>query len=178
MAELKFICPQCKQPFEASGVPPGQPVSCPSCNTAMAIPRAPATPPPLPPEAGWIFCFKCGEKNAQNNYKCVRCGTILHAPPTPPPCATADDTLGGLIPYRNAQALWAYYLGIFSFIPCVGIPLGITALILGLRGLKYARLHPEARGTGHAWAGIILGSLCAVGYSLAILTMVMMGVFS
>jgi hypothetical protein len=64
------------------------------------------------------------------------------------------------------QALLAYYLGVFSLIPCIGIPLGIAALVLGIKGLKYAKLHPEAKGKAHAWAGIILGTLCAVAYTL------------
>lgn len=89
-----------------------------------------------------------------------------------------DSTMGWLIPYKNAQALWAYYLGIFSLIPCVGIPLGIAALILGIRGLKFGDLHPEARGKGHAWTGIILGGLCAVVYTLLIAIPMMMVAFN
>ena len=53
------------------------------------------------------------------------------------------------------QALLAYYLGVFSLIPCIGIPLGIAALVLGIKGLKYAKLHPEAKGKGARWAKII-----------------------
>ena len=52
---------------------------------------------------------------------------------------TTADGLGGLIPYKNARALWAYYLGVFALIPCIGAPLGIAALVLGIKGLKYAR---------------------------------------
>lgn len=77
--------------------------------------------------------------------------------------------MGGLIPYKNSQALWAYYLGIFALIPCIGIPLGITALVLGIRGLKFADANPEAKGKGHCWTGIILGGLCAFGYSMLII---------
>jgi hypothetical protein len=53
----------------------------------------------------------------------------------PPP----DNTLGGLIPTKNSSALIAYYLGVFSIIPCLGIVLGIAAFVLGLKGLAFAK---------------------------------------
>ena len=74
-----------------------------------------------------------------------------------------------MIPYRNVPALIAYYLGIFSLIPCVGLPLGIAALILGIIGLKRAGQNPQAKGKVHAWIGIILGGLCALGNIAGIL---------
>jgi len=53
-----------------------------------------------------------------------------------------------------------------SLLPCIGFPLGIAALILGIRGLNYAGVHPESKGRVHAWIGVVLGSLCTVVYSL------------
>ena len=122
-----------------------------------------------------IFCPKCGERQGENNYKCTRCGFLLHEPVKSQYIVTDDSTMGGLVPYKNAQALWAYYLGIFALIPCVGIPIGIAALILGLRALKYADLHEEAKGKVHAWIGIVLGGLCALGYTLLIAIPIVMG---
>ena len=89
-----------------------------------------------------------------------------------------DGTAGGLIPYKNTRALWAYYLGIFSLIPCFGIVLGIAALIVGIGGLKYADLHPEARGKVHAWIGVVLGGLCALFNILLIVFPIIIGIFS
>ncbi len=74
------------------------------------------------------------------------------------------DATGGLIPYKNAKALTAYYLGVFSLIPCLGIILGPIAIILGILGLGYAKKHPEARGQVHAIVGIVLGSLVLAGH--------------
>ena len=125
-----------------------------------------------------IFCTKCGEKNLENNYKCTRCGFLLQEPDKLEYVVTDDNTMGGLILYKNAQALWAYYLGIFSLIPCAGIPLGIVALALGVKGLKYADLHDEAKGKAHAWVGIVLGGLCALGYTLLLAIPIMMGAFN
>ncbi len=87
-------------------------------------------------------------------------------PPIPPipsiPSAPQQDIVSTMIPYRNVPALIAYYLGIFSLIPCIGLLLGIAALILGIMGLKRAGQNPEAKGKVHAWIGIILGGLCAL----------------
>lgn len=89
----------------------------------------------------------------------------------PPP----DNTLGGLIPVRNSQALLAYYLGVFSIIPCLGIPLGIAAFVLGLRGLAFAKEHPEVKGKTHAWVGIIAGGLFGFGYTILVIVMIAAG---
>ena len=179
MADSQFQCPSCNQPLQVSDEMWGQVVACPACNYQVQIPAAaPATasasrPPPLPT----IFCSKCGHKNLAYNLKCVLCGALLHEQPARKYAVTDDGTMGGLIPYKNAQSLWAYYLAIFSLIPCLGVPLGIAAVILGIRGLKYAELHPEAKGKGHCWTGIILGAFCSLGYLLLILVLVMAGAF-
>ena len=67
------------------------------------------------------------------------------------------DATGGLIPYKNSQALIAYYCGVFSLIPGLGCVLGIVAVVLGVMGLQYAKKNPKAKGTGHAITGIVLG---------------------
>jgi len=74
-----------------------------------------------------------------------------------------DDVVSTLIPYKNVRALVAYYLGVFSLIPCVGLVLGPAALILGILGISYVNKHPTAKGTGHAIAGIVLGGLTSLG---------------
>jgi hypothetical protein len=122
---------------------------------------------PIPePAPAARYCTQCGEKNLENNFKCVRCGALLHAPPPAQKVILDDSSFGGLIPYKNAQALWAYYLGIFSLIPFLGIPLAVAAIVLGIRGLLLANKHPESKGRVHAWVGIILGGICGVGYTL------------
>jgi sorbitol-specific phosphotransferase system component IIC len=69
------------------------------------------------------------------------------------------DPLETLVPYHNPKGLIAYYLGVFALIPCAGAFLGPAALILGVLGLRYSKVHPEAAGGGHAIAGIVLGIL-------------------
>ncbi|HTD66082.1 MAG TPA: GYF domain-containing protein [Candidatus Limnocylindria bacterium] len=99
----------------------------------------------------------------------------LNAPPTYATTATAapaaDSPVSVVIPYKNPKALIGYYFGIFSLIPCIGLPLGIAAFVLGILGLKAAKAHPNARGKVHAWVGIILGGLCAVGNIVGVVLM-------
>ena len=83
-----------------------------------------------------------------------------------------DDPMSTVVPYKNPKALIAYYLAIFSLIPCFGLPLGITALCFGVAGLKVAKAHPNAHGKVHAWIGVILGGLCALANLAGILAMV------
>lgn len=78
-----------------------------------------------------------------------------------------DDALSTLIPYKNGQALAAYYCGVFSLIPLLGVLLGPIAIILGILGSNFAKANPEAKGTGHAITGIILGSIGFLACGLA-----------
>ena len=69
------------------------------------------------------------------------------------------EAIETLIPYKNPLGLFAYYTGVFSFIPCAGLALGPTALILGIMGVRYRNKHPTAGGLGHAISGIVMGTL-------------------
>ncbi len=175
---VEFDCPHCNQHLTVDSSAQGQEANCPSCGKAVSVPSTPQPRLSPPSATGMMFCPKCGQQNRENNFKCTRCGFVLHGP-TPPQYVAADDsTMGGLIPYKNARALWAYYLGVFSLIPFIGVPLGIAALVLGIKGLKYANLHPEAKGKGHSWTGIILGALCAITYTLLIAIPLMLAAFN
>lgn len=78
------------------------------------------------------------------------------------------DNTGGVIPYKNPQALTAYYLAVASLIPCIGILTGIPALVLGIKGLKRAKREPWIRGKAHAWIGIIMGGGLALVWLLGL----------
>lgn len=78
------------------------------------------------------------------------------------------DATGGLIPYKNPPALTAYYLGVFSLIPLLGAILGPAAVIMGMLGLRKRKSHPQCRGAGHAWVGILLGGLSAAAHAAVI----------
>jgi len=71
----------------------------------------------------------------------------------------AGEPFARLIPYRNVPALVGYYLGVFSAVPFLGLPLMPAAIVLGIVGLVKVRRQPETRGTGHAVAAIVCGVL-------------------
>jgi hypothetical protein len=81
----------------------------------------------------------------------------LAPPVTVPDLQRRGEPLRTIIPYTNPKALSAYYCGIFALIPGVGALLGLFALVLGIIGLRTVRRNPQAKGTGHAVAGIVLG---------------------
>jgi hypothetical protein len=84
-------------------------------------------------------------------------------PPIQGPRGQGDAT-GGVIPYKNAPALIAYYTGIASMLCCfAGVPLGLVALVLGIMGLKKRAREPEVKGSVHAWIGIVLGVISTLG---------------
>ena len=87
-----------------------------------------------------------------------------------------DDTVATIIPYRNGMALAAYYVGVFSLIPAVGALLGPMGVIFGIAGLRRVSANPEAKGTGHAIAGIVLGGIGAL-YNWALVAFFLIGVF-
>lgn len=93
--------------------------------------------------------------------------------PVPPPMnQPTGDATGGVIPYKNPQALTSYYLGVFSLIPLLGLLLGCIAVPLGIIGLRKRKAMPQIRGTAHAWVGIILGGLSVLGHLAVIALMI------
>lgn len=99
------------------------------------------------------------------------------APPhyaSSPPGEMQGDTTGGLIPYKNPNALLAYYIGLFSLLPVFGLAMGPAALVLGIKGLKYARQFPIVKGQIHAWVGIICGAFWTIVHYAALLLVVAM----
>ena len=83
------------------------------------------------------------------------------ANPNIPGCSVVElgDATGGIIPYKNPQALISYYLGIFSVLPLIGFPLGVAAIILGACGLRSRSRNPMIKGSIHAGIGIACGLL-------------------
>ncbi len=143
----------------------------------MSIPPS-SGPPPVAPT-----CPRCGAPNEAGLAQCARCGQSLvpawppppggYAPPQgyPPPQQTIGG-LGAMIPDKNPSALTSYYLGIFSIIPCLAIPMGVAAVVLGLKGLRLVKERPEVRGRTHAWVGIIAGGLFALLNIIGVISVV------
>ena len=87
----------------------------------------------------------------------------------PAPATPGSDVVATLIPYKNPSALGAYYCGVFALIPGLGLILGPLGLILGIRGIGFAKTNPAAKGKGHAIAGVVLGSITtALNYAVLV----------
>jgi phage FluMu protein Com len=161
---ISLICPECSGNLRIADNLVGKKIKCPKCSAVFAVPAPEeAITAEIPPEEP--------EDLADEELSRPRRTTrdIRRDP--------ADETVSTIIPYKNAKALIAYYLGVFSFIPCAGNFLGPAALILGILGLRYAKAYPTAKGTGHAIAGIIMGSLTTLAYwGLTLAIMVMGGI--
>lgn len=111
-------------------------------------------------------CQMC-QAEIHNSKKCAECGYFNETP----------DSTGGLIPYKNTPALVAYYLGIFSLIPCLGMPLGIAAVVSGIIGLRAYKRQPVIKGATHAWIGIVLGFITSAVWGLALALMTIGSIF-
>ena len=121
-------------------------------------------------------CPVCGHANPPAARTCTACGerlapTAANRPEDPfgddGEFDEEGDSTGGVIPYKNPPALIAYYLGLFSGFPLIGLPLGIAAFVLGIIGLKKRRENPKVKGSAHAWIGIGCGGLFTVIWTLA-----------
>jgi hypothetical protein len=77
------------------------------------------------------------------------------------------DATGGVIPYKNPHALIAYYLGLFSLLPCIGLFLAIPAFVLGIMGLRKRAQNPAIKGSVHAWIGIVMGGFLTLIWGAA-----------
>jgi hypothetical protein len=73
---------------------------------------------------------------------------------------TNDRALEWVLPInRSGLAIAAGYLGLVT-IPVVIA--GPVAVLLGILALRDIKQHPEKRGKGRAWFGIVYGGLAAI----------------
>ena len=86
---------------------------------------------------------------------------LSQAPPNISAHASQSDATGGLIPYKNKQALIGYYMAfgglLIMCIPLIGFLYSIGTIWLGFKGLKNVKGNPAVKGTAHAWIAIIGG---------------------
>lgn len=111
-------------------------------------------------------CWKCGAENTDGLPRCAVCGAELQA--VMATVVEEGDSTGGVIPYKNPKALLAYYLGILSGLPLIGLPIGIVALVLGVQGLQARKRNPVIKGSIHAGIGIGCGCFFSLFWSLVI----------
>ncbi len=83
-----------------------------------------------------------------------------------------SDVASVIVPYKNPQALAAYYLGLFSIIPLLGFFLALASVPLGILGLKARSRQPAIHGAVHAWIGIVIGSIVLLVHIAVIVILV------
>ena len=125
-----------------------------------------------------VICPRCGAQNPPGVSLCARCSNLLAVPGTqaasPPP--TYHDPMAAIIPTKNAPALTAYYLGLFSILPLLGLPMGLIAVIQGSKGWRMAKETPQISGKAHAGIGIGCGSVGLL-FNLAIVVFTLLILF-
>ena len=127
-------------------------------------------------------CSKCNQAIAENLSACPHCSQPVNAENPYAAPVTAQvyqpvqddgrDATGGVIPYNNPKALIAYYCGIVSGLPLIGLPFGIAAFVLGIMGLRDRKRNPAIKGSAHAWVGIGCGGLFSLLWLLAAISMI------
>ena len=173
---ISLNCPQCQGKLRVADNLAGKKIKCPKCAALLpvAAPQEGAIAAELPPKNERIAADIPLDDDREEDDEPVRprkiARNIRHD--------SASDAVSTIIPYKNARALLAYYLGVFSLIPCLGLLLGPAALVLGILGLRYVRANPTAKGTGHAIAGIIMGVLTTLANWGSIVALLVMGGFA
>jgi len=106
----------------------------------------------------FIYCKLCGTKHPENTYRCISCGDLLHpVPAVKPTVIIREGGLSMVLPHKNPYSLWAYYCGVFSYMPLIGIPLAIVAIATGVMGIYRFKTVDEAKGILHSAGGLLLG---------------------
>lgn len=118
-----------------------------------------------------MFCRKCGSTLLPTDTICKNCNEPLSTEIV----KASDDNLSKIIPYRNVPALIAYYTGVFSIVPCLGMLLSLPAIILGMWGLRVSNKKPGSFGKVHAMVGIIAG---IASFLLHVIGIIILSIYS
>lgn len=127
-------------------------------------------------------CRRCGSKNDRKAQFCEKCGAQLrpiikqtfqyrpeHAPekqPEKPPEPSWEQSREKVT--ASVKAVLSLILGILGIATCLGVLVGIPAIILGISAKRDIRNNPGMlTGNGKATAGIVLG-LCSFLIPLAL----------
>ncbi|MGH7169913.1 MAG: DUF4190 domain-containing protein [Gemmataceae bacterium] len=170
---ISLTCPKCSGKLRVADNLAGKKIKCPKCSAIVpvAAPKEDAimAETPLAEHEGIATAMSSQDDiDDEDIAEPKKAARKIRRDPT-------GDAVSTIIPYKNGRALIAYYLGVFSIIPCLGLLLGPAALVLGILGLRYVKANPTAKGTGHAIAGIVMGGLTTLIYWGLVLALIVMG---
>jgi hypothetical protein len=167
---IPIDCPNCGKKLKVLQALLGKHIRCPSCTTKFSV----AAPIPEQDAARSAVTSQPTERPRPATLNRRRRQRDDEYAEKPYRTREKNNLVSSVIPYKNGQALGAYYCGVFSLIPGAGLLLGPIALILGILGFGHVRAHPQAKGTGHAVAGIVMGSLAMLGNLLLVVVAALM----
>lgn len=105
------------------------------------------------------FCGQCLE-TVDGYPLCEPCKVAHLDRARPAGSAAGPPTVADqIIPVKNPYAMTAYYVSVFSLIPCAGLLLGPAALILAAKGSKARKENPHLPGQAHITVANVLGAL-------------------
>ena len=107
-----------------------------------------------------MYCPKCGTKNDDNAFRCVRCSQVIQAVPVYQKTDIGDDAgMRMLLPVgRSPLAIVAGYLGLFSLI-LIPAPF---AFVVGILAVIDIKKNPKKHGMGRAVFGIVMGAIFSI----------------
>jgi hypothetical protein len=115
-----------------------------------------------------MYCPHCGTLNADNNFRCTKCGGVIQPIAQTVVATDLGDSRAArwMLPVgRSGLAIAAGYAGLFALL-ILPAPL---ALALGLLAVRDIRKHPAKHGMGRAVFAIVTGGL---GTALLVLLLV------
>ena len=150
----------------------GKTVKCPQCGSKGSVGEAQAEAETkedaLYEPAELVRCPYCRELIRSDALKCKHCDEILDR-------RLKRKRMYELAAYEEAaqrrregnkyarNGLICGIVGAVGFF-CLGVILGPVALILGFKGLDYAKRHPKIGGEGSATVAIVLGVVDIIGH--------------
>src|SRR5579871_2651829 len=112
---LFLTCPECQSKLKIPDTLTAKQIQCPKCSARFVAPenaRSAVTTETSPsPPQGVTPDLDSEEEILEEVVEPIRHKGNIRRSPT-------EEAVSTIIPYKNARALIAYYLGVFSLIPC------------------------------------------------------------
>lgn len=110
-----------------------------------------------------MFCTNCGAQVSDKATFCVKCGAKIPQTTIKTSSEAEDAALRLIVPVgRSVWAIASGYLGLLSFLPLIGLVIGMLAVFCGILAIVDINKHPEKHGLVRAWFGIVMGGLMAI----------------